>query len=138
MARESGYQRALFDEKQCRPDVYYADFKEDKAKAIVADLADILRIAAKPAIFAASDIMAIGVMNGLKEIQLLDKVSIVGFDDITLASYVTPKLSTVRQNMYKMSQLATKYLINRIENDKVIHRIVDYELVERESARLFE
>jgi DNA-binding LacI/PurR family transcriptional regulator len=52
------------------------------------------------AIFAASDLMAIAAMRALSElgIRVPDDVAVVGYDDISLSSYVTPGLTTIRQD----------------------------------------
>jgi DNA-binding LacI/PurR family transcriptional regulator len=44
-----------------------------------------------------------------------DEVSVVGFDDIQSASYVNPPLTTVRQPLHKMGEIAARTMIDRIE-----------------------
>ena len=86
------------------------------------------------AIFAASDLMAIGVLKALRERNLENPPAVVGFDDMALAAYVTPSLTTVRQDIETMSQQAVKDLLNQIENNKVSHRLLPYDIIVRESA----
>lgn len=64
------------------------------------------------AIFCAGDMMAIGAMEAIREKGFIvgKDISLIGFDDITLLKYVTPKLTTVRQKKEIMGQLAAKEL----------------------------
>ncbi len=65
------------------------------------------------AIFFANDEMAIGGLRALAVEQILvpDDISVVGFDDIVLARYVPPGLTTVRQPIYEMGALAMNVLL---------------------------
>jgi len=68
-------------------------------------------------IFAANDMMAIGCMRALKKrgIKIPDDVRLIGFDDIMLASYVEPGLSTIRVPFDDLAQMATEELVKQIE-----------------------
>jgi LacI family transcriptional regulator len=91
------------------------------------------------AVFAASDMMAIGLIKRLKElaVDVPKKVSVVGFDDISLARYITPTLTTIRQNKSEMGKSAFYLLLNLISKQPINHIILEPELVKREStARL--
>ncbi len=68
------------------------------------------------AVLAANDEMAIGAIEAVRERgqKVPDDIAIVGFDDIDMASYVQPSLSTVRQPIYKFGTLAVQMLIRRI------------------------
>lgn len=70
------------------------------------------------AIFASNDAMAIGAMRSLREhgLRIPEDVSITGVDDITLASYCEPPLTTVAQLKHEAGLLAVRALIERIEN----------------------
>jgi DNA-binding LacI/PurR family transcriptional regulator len=69
------------------------------------------------ALFAYNDISAIGAMRAFQETgrRVPEDISVVGFDDITLASFSIPALTTVRQPLLKMGRIAAQTLINRIE-----------------------
>jgi LacI family transcriptional regulator len=69
------------------------------------------------ALFAYNDISAIGAMRAFEEagMRIPRDVSVVGFDDITLASFSIPPLTTVRQPLLKMGQIAAQTLLDRIE-----------------------
>ncbi|GAA3848188.1 LacI family DNA-binding transcriptional regulator [Streptomyces coacervatus] len=70
------------------------------------------------AVFAANDDMAIGLIRALVEagLRVPEDVSVVGFDDIPVAAYVTPPLTTVRQPFDAVAQEGLKRLVHAIEN----------------------
>jgi DNA-binding LacI/PurR family transcriptional regulator len=69
------------------------------------------------ALFAYNDISAIGAMWALKEagLRIPEDISVVGFDDIPGALLATPQLTTVRQPLVRMGEIAAQTLVNRIE-----------------------
>lgn len=94
---------------------------------------------AKPdAIFAASDIMAIGAMRAVREAGLAipDDIAFVGFDDFPLTTTPVPSLTTVRQPINQFGNSAVEILIDLIENGLKPPRrvILTTELVVRESC----
>ncbi|MFF7312605.1 substrate-binding domain-containing protein [Streptomyces sp. NPDC008137] len=72
------------------------------------------------AVFAANDDMAIGLLRALAESgrRAPEDVSVVGFDDIPVAAYVTPPLTTVRQPFDAVAQEGLKRLVHAIENPR--------------------
>ncbi|WP_416983932.1 LacI family DNA-binding transcriptional regulator [Streptomyces sp. T028] len=70
------------------------------------------------AVFAANDDMAIGLIRALTEAgrRVPQDVSVVGFDDIPVAAYITPPLTTVRLPFDALSQEGLKRLVHAIEN----------------------
>ena len=70
------------------------------------------------ALFAYNDISAIGSICACQEagFRVPEDISIVGFDDIQNASYTNPRLTTVRQPLQKMGEIAARTLLDRIEN----------------------
>ena len=67
--------------------------------------------------FAANDDMAIGVIRALTEagLRVPHDVSVVGFDDIPVAAYVTPPLTTVRQPFDAVAREGLRLLVQAIE-----------------------
>ncbi len=94
----------------------YGDYREQAGyDAVRAEL----ELEPKPsftAIFAGNDLMAIGAIRSLGEagLNVPEDVSVVGYDDIHLASLVSPPLTTVRQPVYGMGQAAAEQLILQI------------------------
>jgi DNA-binding LacI/PurR family transcriptional regulator len=69
------------------------------------------------ALFAYNDISAIGSIRAFQEagLRVPEDVSVVGFDDIQIAVHNMPSLSTVRQPLQRMGELAARTLLSRIE-----------------------
>jgi DNA-binding LacI/PurR family transcriptional regulator len=69
------------------------------------------------ALFAFNDISAIGAIRALRESgrRVPDDVSVVGFDDIQAAAYQNPALTTVRQPLRRMGELAAQTITQRVE-----------------------
>lgn len=91
------------------------------------------------AVVAAADILAIGATKGFFEAgrTVPDDYSIVGFDDVEVARYMTPGLTTVRQLIPLKGRKAVELLLNNIENPDLPKQeeILPLELVERGSVR---
>jgi len=70
------------------------------------------------ALFAFNDISAIGAMRAFKDagLRVPEDISVVGFDDIQASSYLMPRLTTVKQPLREMGELAAKQLLQRISN----------------------
>ena len=70
------------------------------------------------ALIAFNDISAIGAMRAFRDagLSVPEDVSVVGFDDIQGAAYLTPRLTTVRQQLRRMGEIAADRLLARIEN----------------------
>lgn len=89
------------------------------------------------AVFCASDLMAIGAMKALESRgkSVPQDMSVVGYDDILISSYISPKLTTVRQDKYGLGYEAAQLLIDMLEGREVRHKVVlENELIVREST----
>jgi len=90
------------------------------------------------ALFAYNDISAIGCMRAFQEagLRVPDDLSVVGLDDIAIASFSIPTLTTVRQPLVKMGRMAAETLLDRIEKRSAfLQNIrVEPELVVRRSS----
>jgi len=115
--RHKGYQAAL-TEKDIPFDGELA-FKGDfQKRSGYFGMKRILSLDDPPtAVFAANDDMAIGAMEAAKEAKkaIPEDIAIVGFDDIPISRYVSPRLTTVHMPIYEMVSRATERVINRIE-----------------------
>lgn len=90
------------------------------------------------AIFCGNDEMAIGAMNSLKEegIRIPDDISVVGYDDITLASYMQPSLTTISHYKYGWGVMAAHLVLEGIKNKiKSKNIILPPKLIVRNSCR---
>ncbi|WP_406245993.1 LacI family DNA-binding transcriptional regulator [Microbacterium sp. M] len=72
------------------------------------------------AVFAANDLMAIGLMHGFRDagLDVPRDVSVVGFDDIPVAAHVWPPLTTVHQDFPELGRRAVGILLAEIRNEQ--------------------
>ncbi|MCP4273883.1 MAG: LacI family transcriptional regulator [Gammaproteobacteria bacterium] len=87
-------------------------------------------------LFAVSDAIALGAMKYLIEqnIDVPNKIAIVGFDDIAMSEFCAPSLSTVRQNTSAGGRLLVKSLLKKLNNQPVKSQLLDIEFVRRQSS----
>ncbi|HYK04321.1 MAG TPA: LacI family DNA-binding transcriptional regulator [Thermoanaerobaculia bacterium] len=112
------------------------DFTEESGYRAVAK---ILALKQRPtAIFAANDAMAIGALRALREagIAIPDDMALAGFDDIPMARYLTPQLTTVRVDIAEMGRRAVEYLVASLDGESAVrkHEVIPTTLVVRESC----
>ena len=88
------------------------------------------------AIFAASDLIAIGAMKALHErgIRVPEDVAVAGFDDIPMAGFVNPSLSTVQQDTKLAGQILVETLLALINNEPAQSRTIPVKLALRRSS----
>ncbi|MDO5517383.1 MAG: LacI family DNA-binding transcriptional regulator [Clostridium sp.] len=91
------------------------------------------------AIFYGSDVMAIGGMKCLirRGYSIPKDISILGYDNIDICSFVEPELTTIAQPIYKMGQEACRLLIDEINNKNSVKKVMDFKsyLVERRTVK---
>lgn len=89
-------------------------------------------------IFVSNDMMAMGVINAANElgIKIPDDLSIIGYDDIHIAKFMSPSLTTIHQPKYRLGQAAVETLLTKLENYSKEPNVVQLEptLVERNSV----
>jgi LacI family transcriptional regulator len=103
----------------------------------------LLKLSRRPtAVFCANDLLALGVLQSLyaEEVSVPAEMSIVGYDDIELASAAAVPLTSVRQPSEEMGQIAAELLIEETGTETAArhrHRrvVLEPELVIRESTR---
>lgn len=91
------------------------------------------------AVFAGNDMMAIGCLSALADagLRVPQDVSLAGFDDIPIARYVTPALTTVRARIADLGTFALERLVRAIEDaapGAVRHQTLAVELIARQST----
>ncbi len=87
-------------------------------------------------IFAANDLMAIGAMNALKDLsfKIPGDVSIIGFDDISISRYLSPKLTTMHCDFRKIAAACVESVISLIDGTATErHKELPVEFMERET-----
>lgn len=88
------------------------------------------------AVFASSDVMAIGALEGLRSAgrTVPGDVAVVGYDDIALAAYCSPPLTTVRQNLTLAGRLLVEQLLAQIDGMPARSATLATELIVRRSC----
>lgn len=136
--RLMGYKAALeesgipFDPNMVFPGDY-------QATSGAAAVRRILALNPRPtAVFAMNDAMAIAAMEVMEQhgLSIPGDVAVVGFDDIKPASWIRPRLTTIRQPLVEMGRVATKKLLNVINGDETetVTISLPVELIVRESC----
>ncbi|XJZ27252.1 LacI family DNA-binding transcriptional regulator [Bacillota bacterium Lsc_1132] len=124
------YGLELMDEQ-----ILHADFSESKAYEQAKEL---LKTKKPTAFLCFSDLMAIGVMNAVKEAGLAipEDVSVTGFDGILLTEYTQPTITTIQQNFFEMGNQAALLLQNLMEGEACEKNVfVEHQLIERDSVK---
>jgi DNA-binding LacI/PurR family transcriptional regulator len=96
----------------------------------------ILREAGFDAVFAASDLIAIGAMRALSDhgLRIPQDVALAGFDDIPMASFVNPPLTTVLQDTKQAGEVLVDSLLGLIRGEPVDSEVLPVKLVVRRSS----
>lgn len=91
------------------------------------------------AIFASNDKIAFGAIKAIKEegLKVPDDISVIGFDDIESSKYFNPPLTSIKMELVEMAGIATKSVIESIENDVKFsaNYVVPVTLQERKSCK---
>ncbi len=136
MERYRGYAAALeTDGVATRPALQVdAVTSEQSGYEAVGEL--LQRDVAFDAIFAASDLIAIGAMKALHEsgLRVPDDVAVAGFDDIPLAGFVNPSLSTVQQDTKLAGSILVETLLKLVRGEQVESRTIPVTLALRRST----
>jgi DNA-binding LacI/PurR family transcriptional regulator len=116
--RLAGWRAALGARGLAEPPVVEGDWSASSGYAAGRELASGSDVTA---VFAANDDMAIGLIRALLEAgrRVPEDVSVVGFDDIPVAAYVTPPLTTVRQPFDAVAKEGLALLVHAIEKPHV-------------------
>ncbi len=121
-----------FDEdRQCEPCRYSMGEAYAAARRLVERCPELT------AIFAVSDVMAIGVIRALRDLgkRVPEDISVVGYDGIPLSEYFVPRLATVRQDTQRLAERSVEVLLRNIERpSRPFHELVPIQLVEGESV----
>ncbi|MCR4433609.1 MAG: LacI family transcriptional regulator [Caldiserica bacterium] len=137
-ARLRGYRRALEEhgiafQKEL---VVSGDFRYQGSYRAMEKL---LKLTPPPtAVFAANDMMAVGAIACIRDhyLRVPEDISVIGFDDIPLASFLNPKLTTIAQPRGEMGRMAVTMLMERLQDRNLPARryVLPVTLVERESC----
>ena len=132
--REAGWRRALAEAGLPVGPLLPGDWSAASGYAAAQTL---LAAPGPTAVFAANDLMAIGLVRGLTEggLAVPAEVSVVGFDDIEVAGYALPPLTTVRQDFGALGRHAVRLLLAQLAGEqRPLSTLVDPALVVRSST----
>ncbi|EJL6334171.1 substrate-binding domain-containing protein [Vibrio cholerae] len=91
------------------------------------------------ALFVSNDMMAMGVIQAASQrgLRVPDALSLIGYDDVHIAKFMTPALTTIHQPKYRLGKAAVDTLLYRLENPDTTAQVVQLEptLVVRNSVR---
>lgn len=123
-------------------DYYLGDWGYEEGYRLTEELLTKRKDNLPTAIMVASDPMAVGVYRALqkKAIRIPEDISIVSFDDLEVARYLTPTLSSVAISAEEIGKIAVRLAKQRLTKSRKIHVNVEvgYQIKVRESERLLE
>lgn len=135
-ARHKGYRRAL--REAGLSDSPSLHIRADNSEALGNKAAERLLAGGEAfdAIFAVTDLLAIGAMRALQDAgkKIPADVSIVGFDDVPLAAYVSPSLTTVQQNTRLAAEGLVRGIVGLIQGKPVESQLMMPRLIVRDSC----
>jgi DNA-binding LacI/PurR family transcriptional regulator len=102
-------------------------------------MTDLLQVCPLPtAVFVASDTVALGALQAIRHagLQIPTDISLIGFDDIPLAGFLDPPLTTVHLPAFNLGWEAAEMLLQRLQTEEAspLYRLLATHLVERESC----
>jgi LacI family transcriptional regulator len=136
--RLSGYLKAL-QEAGIDPNDSYIKEGNYTPKSGFETMSELLQVLPRPsAVFIASDVVALGAILAIKskELSIPEDIAMVGFDDIPLAEYYDPPLTTVRLPAYGLGWAAGERLVRLVNSESLDLEsvLLEFELITRQSS----
>ncbi|EGR4139750.1 substrate-binding domain-containing protein [Vibrio cholerae] len=137
--RYEGYKRALAEARiAINPDwIVESDFECEGGYQAFEKLYERGKLPS--ALFVSNDMMAMGVIQAASQrgLRVPDDLSLIGYDDVHIAKFMTPALTTIHQPKYRLGKAAVDTLLYRLENPDTTAQVVQLEptLVVRNSVR---
>ncbi|EOX1845938.1 substrate-binding domain-containing protein [Vibrio cholerae] len=137
--RYEGYKRALSEKGiAINPDwIVESDFECEGGYNAFEKLCERGKLPS--ALFVCNDMMAMGVIQAanLRGLRVPDDLSLIGYDDVHIAKFMSPALTTIHQPKYRLGKAAIDTLLYRLENPDTTAQVVQLEptLVVRNSVR---
>ncbi|HSL46075.1 MAG TPA: LacI family DNA-binding transcriptional regulator [Anaerolineales bacterium] len=134
--RLSGYESTLREagREVDRTLIEYGDFSNTSGAEAIQRL--LKKVPNLDAVFINSDLMAIAAMDAIRETgrRVPEDVAVVGYDDLSIAEYSNPPLTTIRQNIPLAGKLLAQNLMDYLQTGMVTHVSIPVELIVRKSA----
>ena len=118
-------------ERQCEPCRYSLEDGYAAARRLLERCPDLT------AIFAVSDVTALGAMRAMRDLgkRVPEDISVMGYDGVAIGQYSLPRLTTVRQDTQQLAERGVDALLRGItRNSPPVHELVPFQLVEGESV----
>jgi DNA-binding LacI/PurR family transcriptional regulator len=136
--RYIGFEKAMI-EQGLKPDDEFIRNSEWTLKGSYEAVIDLLSSKRLPtALFVASDTMALGALRAIQDkgLRIPDDIAIVGFDNIEMAQYSSPPLTTIDVDKKQLAKLSVRTLIDRIDGElnMPIEIFLQPQLIVRESC----
>jgi len=135
-----GWQTAMEENRLYKKNlVFRGDFSVESGYDMM--LKSLNELTEIDAVFASSDLIALGALNALEErsINVPDDISIIGFGDIYLSKFLKPSLTTIRRPFYNIGKTAVSILLEKIQgkpfNEKFKKFIIKGKLEIRKSVK---
>ena len=138
--RRIGYEKALKNHHLPLNENFIIESSFISEDAGYRGVKQLLQLSNSPtAIFCARDLIAVGAISALveSELKVPENISVIGFDDINLAKFLNPPLTTVAQPKKKIGEMAARKLLEKIEDknrQKAMEKILQPKLVVRNSC----
>ena len=118
-------------DRQCEPCRYSMPEAYAATKVLLKRCPDLT------AIFAISDVMALGAIRALYDLgkRVPEDISVVGYDGIVIGQYSMPRLTTVRQDTQQLAERGVDALLRSIQRrSPPVHELVPFHLIQGESV----
>lgn len=136
--RKAGYKKALSDYRLsfCSEDVILGHFNEIMSYAAMLAQGQIFKKDLATAYVAGNDLSAIGTIKALQELgyRVPEQISVVGFDDIEIARYFTPALTTIKNPIEDQGRMAVELMMDLLHDLPGTNRMLSGNLVPRSSS----
>ncbi len=134
--RYQGYKTAFSNSKKTLNPRLHVNAQNSEQSGFQAVQSLILTQESFDALFCASDLIAIGAIKALREhnIAIPREVAVIGFDDIPSASYVSPALTTIRQNTVDAGRILVEKILQSIHGEQPESEFLPAQLIIRKSC----
>lgn len=114
--------------------VVFGDYSHASGAAAMQRLVD--QAPGPDAVFVNSDLMALGAVQAALQRgkRVPQDIAVVGYDDLPIAAYCSPPLTTIRQDLALAGRLLAQNLVHHIQTGEITHVTLPVELVIRSSA----
>jgi DNA-binding LacI/PurR family transcriptional regulator len=135
-ARVSGWQATMRDAGLGSGELIEGGFEPEVGYRVGEELARRGRGERPTAVFAANDVVAMGLLAAFAEhgVRVPDDVSVAGFDDMPGAAYLVPSLTTVHQDHLGLGRRAVEVLLGTIAAESPRHHVIAPTLIVRRST----